>query len=379
MPISQQIYRNNIGNYQVNNHKKMLTQKAQQLLLNDLAKYPGDAKQRAWAEVMLQSILMVSNISLAISDGNIAHHTIKSRGRRSPVDFTKTPGDAVGVVHPGNGVIHVLNQSLPLQAERLFNSGTVMHGRQGGHRIALLQEPITKNRPPANRDLDSDSIVPVFTTSSPTRSVVEDELHQKYPADPQTENVKHFLAKHAGGKPFDDTNMNAVIEGAIEHIIRYPDGLEKISRELIMHTSEYGTHDKETLAEWLQFSIVRNWLSAQVFENSPDEFIGRIISRSITENKCHGGQPLRLPADTLYNAIVNNIAIHSLQRSPETNDTLFLNEVTRNYIYHEIILDKLPYLELDHATVNKNNIYIGTADWGLLHAGLMIVNNARKK
>ncbi|WP_213990252.1 hypothetical protein [Sodalis sp. dw_96] len=382
MPISQQVYRNNIGNYQVNNSKKMLTPKAQQILLNDLAKYPGDAKQRARAEVMLQSILMVSNISLAISGGHIAHHTTQSRGRRSPVDFTKTPGDALRVVYPENGVIHGLNHSLPLQAERLFNPGTSMHGLQGGHMITRLQEPTTTIRPPAKGDLDSDVTAPVFTTSlttsPPTRSAVKDELYQKSPADPQTENVKHFLAKHAGGKPFDDSNMNAVIEGAIEHIIRFPDGLEKISRELIKHTGEYGAHDKEALAEWLQFRIVRNWLSAQVFEISPDEFIGRIISQSITENKCHGGQPLRLPVDTLYNAVLNNIAIHSLQRSPETNDTTFLNEVTRNYIYHEIILDKLPYLEMDHATVNENNIYIGTADWGLLHAGLMIVNNAKK-
>ncbi len=382
MPISQQIYRNNIGNYQVNRNEKMLTQKAQQILLNDLAKHPGDANKRARAEVMLQSILMVSNISLAISDRHMAHHIIKSRGRRSPVDFTKTPGDALRVVHPANGVIHESNHSLPLQAERLFNSGTSMPGLQGGHMITPLEEPITKDKPPANRHLHSDTTVPVFTTSlttiPPARSVVKDERYQKDPEDPQTENVKLFFAKQAGGKPFDGSNMGAVIEGVIEHIIRYPDGLKKISRELIKHTGEYGSHDKEALAEWLQFRIVRNWLSAQIFKNGPEEFIGRIISRSMTENKCHGGQPLRLPVDALYNSIVNNIATDFLQRSPKTNDTLFLNEVTRNYIYHEIILDRLPYLELNHATVNENNIYIGTVDWGLVHAGLMIVNHANK-
>ncbi|XBS70213.1 hypothetical protein ABK905_02725 [Acerihabitans sp. KWT182] len=144
------------------------------------------------------------------------------------------------------------------------------------------------------------------------------------------------------------------------------------------HTAGYETHKQGQLSVEWQFGVVRRWLNALVFENSLSEFVGRLIVQAVKDNACHDQQPLELTLEMLNTSVLAKIGIPDSKELNAVGDTHALNNATINAIRHEILFVELPALALDPTATDKYPIYVGTVDWGYLHAGLMMAGRTGK-
>ncbi len=369
MPISQQLYRNHVGNYHSAINKNSINQAAQQNMLHDLAKYPGDAAKRARAILIMQSILIVSNISLVTGEAHIRPQGGLTRQTRSRTDLAKQPYSPMASVYNNGGALLRSNFSLLLPRACRNSRGTKKGKPAGRHFITQWVKQNSKTAPLATSALGSGaSAFPVLKRDKSQR--------EKNLAARQTKEISLFLEKQYGKN--NENSIATLINKSINYIIYCPDGLADISLKLMKHSGEYGSYAGETLSAEQQYAVVRSWLSAQIFDKSIGEFIGRIIVRTVRENACNNRQPLKLPNEVLFSNLVGKIGIPMRGAAEGIENAFPFNDASRNYLSHEVLNAELPCFVLHPDVIDKHNLYAGTVDWGFLHAGLVIARQIEK-
>ncbi|WP_213990250.1 hypothetical protein [Sodalis sp. dw_96] len=371
MPISQQLYRRHIGNYHINSNKNITSQAAQQALLRELANYPGDATKNLRAMLALQALLSISNISLATGEMYIRAQTDKARVPRSLAGLSETPYFPMAAAYGEGGISLGRNTSLLLQHGCQYKRGK-KKGQNYRHNTASSPKPDAGTTPPVIMVPGSD----VSASDAVGLNKSKRKHRERDPVSLQTDNINLFLTRHYGKD--NENNIAAIIDKTIHFIIHCPNGLADISRVILKHSGEYGAQSRETLSDEQQYSVVRSWLSAVVFEKSLGEFIGRVIVQAVRENACSDRQPLKLPNEVLYSYIVSKIGIQKPDGAASGEKVFSFDDSARNYLSHEVLFEELPFLSLSLENIDNHNIYVGTVDWGYLHAGLIIAKRTGK-
>ncbi|TKI05120.1 hypothetical protein [Martelella alba] len=208
------------------------------------------------------------------------------------------------------------------------------------------------------------------------RSIEQEEIA---PSDPSsalaslTASIRRYLIKHQLIAPEDQYDRSVVINSAIHFIIHTSGGLEKIARQLLKPSGEYGAHKRESLTRERQFAVIGHWLEALVFEEGLSACVAGIIRRLTGQNRCRPGRPLQLPLSALKTLLTDWLESGPGSLNGTLAPALNLNNLSARYILHEVIFERLPMLALSEQTLSASSISIGTLDGGYLHAAMLFM------
>ncbi len=383
MPVSYEIYRMNVGHYKNNTNKQFINQRMQQQLLNKLAKSAGDPVKKARAELIVQSLLFITNINIAYSLSQAKTEIGSGRGGRQPARrHTSGPMLPLALAGP-------VKTTVMATTNNLFPAGTrlrpVEPTASTGTRHSVTPLPASDRRntawpakPPVSPGEQKRAESGETTPAPLSRPRVKrnDEGPETPLLDEQTALLGRFLVKQdllASGASHD---RQALINSTIDLIVNERLGLSKIARHLIKPSGEYGSYINETLSIELQFNTVKRWLGGVFFDSSLGEFIGRAIRQAVLDNNCHAGQPLQLPFDVLDNQIKERLGGENITRPAYPGDASPLSGDAREYIMNEVVLADWPASGLPHPATAGHPVYVGTLDGGLLHVGLLMARQA---
>jgi hypothetical protein len=372
MPISQQLFRNNVGNYHNTINKKSINQVAQQNMLYDLSKCPGDAAKRARALLILQSILMISNISLTTGEALVRSQAFKTAKTRNLAGLAKTPYSLLPSAYSDVGAPTADHHSSFFQRAGRRNRGAATGKSTGIYASTRLVKPNSTLALSAESVSDIESP----TSGRTKRGKKYQEDRKKNPVFQLTQKSRRFLEKYF--KENIKNDVASIIDKTILYIISCPDGLESLSSFLVKNPGEYGAHEYEKLSLEQQYGITRHWLSQLLFKYSLGEFIGRVIAQTVLNNGCSDRQPVKLSNDILFSYILGKIGMSKEGAAERIEEVYSFDKTAQNYLIHEVLFMELPCLALRHEDMDNHNLHAGTVDWGFLHVGLLIARRTEK-
>ncbi|TKI05121.1 hypothetical protein [Martelella alba] len=193
----------------------------------------------------------------------------------------------------------------------------------------------------------------------------------------QTAQLQRFFSKKRLNTSEELTGITVLIENVVAHIIREPDGLEHIARQLARSAGVYGGHLQETLTREAQFALVHSWLDTRVFPGGIGAFASQILLAAKAEYACHPRRPLRLPFSALQTRLNDwlaggNLTVYSGPGQLEGA----LSQTAAHYILEEVVKTALPVLSLPERELAESHVFVGGLDAGLLHAGLLFTRQA---
>lgn len=363
MPQSAQDNRNHIGNYQhkISNYNQEI--KTQREIISYLANHPGDPNKRARAELMLQSLLFISNYA-----GNISHfQTLNKKESAALQAHAPNHADGVNTSLNGNPLPFVTH---PLAPPASSSSNAIMSlSKQGVEKGILTADVIVKNEKPVSL---------VVKTARRTRSLPLSSAEPDDVVSTQARRVGRWLvANNAVAAPVVSRENHALLNECIDFIRQYPEKLPVLVQELCKTTGEYGSHQHEPLTEHSQNLIFNRWLEAMVFETSLGEFIAKTMTNA---EYFHSAEKDEKDATRsiakIYTSILKKLGIIGMHSKDDASlgEHVRLNEGAQKYLLENIVKPIMPTLRYYNELTPFAGMEVGSVEWVHLHVGLKFIN-----
>ncbi|WP_413735673.1 hypothetical protein ACL2XP_23350 [Sodalis sp. RH21] len=320
-----------------------------------MARFPGDPVKRARAELMLQSLLFISNMAggdpAIISKKNLPSQTLLPRRKESP--------QPIGLPTPvtGNGML------APFVAAR-------PPARRHGH---LPPVPVQQHQswPVPGRASRAGP-------ARPKRHLAEAQPGGQTLTGARSGRIVRLLIKYG---LIDEKRIPeqrelpkaGLVNLSIDFIMTVPDGLAIFARELIKPSGEYGSYKEEIISHERQYQTINHWLSSMIFNQGVDELVINVMMQLQNGDAAHNDSDYSL--EVLYARI--NAELKSWEQSEDISLKINtpLSETAKNYIFDELVFTAMPTLRFHGDRNAAAYLSIGTIDWGYFHAGLLFANS----
>ncbi|WP_413731363.1 hypothetical protein [Sodalis sp. RH20] len=376
MPQCPLASRNCIGIYHNKTAITVADQKYQRQIIRYLSEHPGDPLKRARADLLLQSLLFITNIT-AHTSTRILPPAAHKKNTHSPVSpaaplaaerQTGNAGDRRHYWHAslilartdakaGEGGI------LPAMVNPAWiKSGDAEMGR--GDVIAGRSTLARRQRRHAALKTRHDHGINLRGPSG-----VDDPAANKVKA--QTRRITAWLIKERLAAVDDVANhIYPLINRCIDSLQDNPGILPSLARELSKPSGDFGSYRAELLSEKQQQRIFSQWLDAVVFKPGIGEFIARalVCDRSGDDEN----PPSRTAIRHLFSAIEAELAAPATAQedaaSPDAGQAL--SQSAQRYILDNVVFADMPTLRFYNETAPFAGMDVGSVEWVYLHAGL---------
>ncbi|NDL62523.1 hypothetical protein [Acerihabitans arboris] len=181
----------------------------------------------------------------------------------------------------------------------------------------------------------------------------------------QNEHVAFYLQKTGIIRPECGMHHELLINRVIDCLTNPGTFLPELTRALMTGSGLFGAQPEETLSVDHQLEWVKQWIAANVFGGSVDEFLVACIIAGIP------GKTKQTSRQHMDNAMLLSAVDHHVA----SLSTLTVASV--EYIFNEILLTAMPTLGVGKGSSLGEADYVGSLDWVYLHAGVQFAHEMR--
>ncbi|WP_412527072.1 SET domain-containing protein-lysine N-methyltransferase [Burkholderia lata] len=398
MPTSLTDYRATVGNF-YNKSRDTHWQRKENEKLKELSRHPGDINKSVKAQLFLQAIALVTNVTTSrnslISPTAITHQSLARKCQHETLNTAdaqyksqkisstfernyqsdyhappnKTPSNE-NKIHYSATKSDFNPPSVVTAAERRYNGSpyaTIPFKeiyQTAGDFLKLADSLVEKIRLPvpiaAAEKTDETPIAPWANINNPTW-----EKKNSPPLSPsntqirrkQDQRIIRLLRKMTSGDEYSgDVTVKQRVCGVIDLITTHSKGKEFVARCLENVLGNYGGHKTEPLPQSIQDAVINDWLSFHIFGGELLDFLVDHINDSARRNQ-------NLNTSDVNSAVNDRIDMFfAFDSSPQAT-------TAKRYIFERLIKHAMPLYGSDR-TEAQDALPLNDLEWGYIHTGI---------